>query len=212
MPSSFDADHAQEQIITEFLDKSLFSHIFRDYDVVEDKQMQRKGVDVTVRKDGNPTYYDAKAQSSARFINDPRPTFAFEILTDDKYGITREGWFVRDEIMTDKYILCWIKSATVNDKGRIERSDDIHEVEVMILDKEKLRNYVHQYISDEQMLQNAYEMRRSGETRINVADGLTIVHTPTLTEQPVNIVVKKFILNPLSDARYLVRAHKISVI
>ena len=198
------SDTAQEKIITKFLDDKLYSRIFRRYSIVEDRNLQIMGVDVLVDNDGLYSYFDAKAQSSPKYIHNPHPTFSFELLFDDRGGVTRDGWFVNDSLITQWYILIWVNKATVGATGYIENENDIRELEVVFLNRRSLKEEIERTISIDGLKNKAAEMRRTHTTREEINNTMHLTFSDRLAEQPVNIVVKKDLLDKIADQRFIV--------
>ncbi len=204
VPQSLRAiDTAQERVIMSFLEKHLYANLYADYEIVSDRKRQLAGIDVVIQTPERTRYDDVKAQSSPRYINDPRPTFALEILFDHFYQ-EHEGWFVRDDLSTTTYCFVWINKAIVNQQGYIDKEENIHEVEAMFVDKAALRKYLGPDYSPDKLLAEARYMRNTNEAKYHPERGLTIVYSNFLNERPVNLVVHKRILKDLSFDHYKV--------
>lgn len=202
-------DDSQEQIINNFLIDNYFRKINPTARLIYDSDLQTHGVDVQLENNnGNTVNIDVKAQSSAKYINDPRPTFVLELSSYNRYGTkTFVGWFLNEEMITDYYTFVWIHSATVNEKGRIECVDDIHRLEVMTVSKSKLKEYITSLLAETDVNTIIDEMRANEETRRDIINGIHFSHSPHLPEKPVNIVVHKRILEKFSigkTGRYFV--------
>ena len=193
-------DDNQERIINEFLFDNFFKKVNSSAKLIFDYDLQTHGVDVQMNsKSGKTVNIDIKTQSSAKYINDPRPTFILELSSFDRYGIKPfVGWFLSEESITDFYTFVWIHSATVNEKFRITSVDDIHKVEVLTVSKQKLKEYVTSVLKDTDIDTIINEMRDNEETRRNIINGMHFSHSPQLPEKPVNIVVHKRILKMFS--------------
>lgn len=202
-------DDSQEQIISNFLIDNYFRKINSTARLIYDDYLQKHGVDVQLENnDGNTINIDVKAQSSAKYINDPRPTFVLELSSYNRYGTkTFVGWFLNEKMITDYYTFVWIHSATVNEKGLIESVDDIHRLEVMTVSKSKLKDYITSILVGTDVNAIIDEMRANKETRRDIVNGIHFSHSPHLPEKPVNIVVHKRILEKFSigkTGRYFV--------
>lgn len=200
-------DEHNESVITAYLDKYMYARLYRNYEVVTDKDTQCKGIDVIVRTKNGEVYHDAKAQSSARFIGRPEPTFAMEILTNDKTGRTRKGWFIRNDLDTDMYVLVWVNEAYADYNGRISSPDDIYELEVSVVNKHALKEYIYtvEGLDDSTLEREAYALRDYGKNFTYLTRNCKLVFSQNLKEQPVSLVLPKSILDRFAESRYIVR-------
>lgn len=197
-------DMKQEQVITQFLDRYLYSKLFDNHEVISDISLQFKGCDIAIQYANGIVYHDIKTQASKAYINNPLPTFAMEILFSSRDNREITGWFINDTLHTNVYCLVWINKATVNDYGYIESPEDIHEVHVMFVDKEVLKEYVHCFITDEELTNKARVMKRDGIKKEILTKGMSIVCSPHLNECPANLVISKSILGNFAESQYIV--------
>lgn len=192
-------DESQEHLINQFLLKYYFNKAFRKAEFVPDETLQGAGVDFLCDnlffKDMK---IDVKAQSSAKYINNPRPTFSLEVTTLNRYGTDEiTGWFFNSHCVTEFYTFVWIHKAKVDEKKRIRSIDDIEKVEVLTVNATALQDYIDQILNDYSMddiYDISQDMRWREKTRIDVCDGIYYSHSPQLVEKPVNLVVQKRIL------------------
>lgn len=196
-------DHAQEQINTTFLYKHFYQDVFPGSTMITIKEMQLRGCDVEVPNGRSTCYHDIKTQASKKYINNPLPTFAMEILFDSS-GQERTGWFVRNDLLTDVYCLCWIPKARVNADGYLDSDDDIEEMEVMLIEKQRLINYVSKIVPQNRLIGLAQHMRETNTKRLEVSSGLHMIYSDFLEERPVNLVIKKFLLEKLATSHWKV--------
>lgn len=192
-------DESQEQIINQFLEKYYFQKTFRNVRFITDTALQTAGVDFlcdnTSIKDMK---IDVKAQSSAKYLNNPRPTFSLEVTTLNRYG-TEEitGWFFSSQCMTEYYTFVWILRANVDKQHRIRHVDDIERLEVLTVNAHDLQDYIDDVL-EEHHLDDIYsvsqDMRWREKTRIDICKDIHYSHSPHLVEKPVNLVVHKRLL------------------
>lgn len=191
-------DDNQENIINEFLMKHYFRKAFEDARLITNKEMQCAGVDVICNsKRARDMKVDIKAQSSAKYINNPRPTYSLEVSTYNRNGDEITGWFFSAESMTEYYTFVWIHDAKVDNNGRIRSANDINQVEVMTVDAHALQDYIDDVLYDnnlDDIFDIAQSMRWRQEERRPVCDGICYRHSHHLPEKPVNLVVHKRIL------------------
>jgi hypothetical protein len=161
--------------------------VFNNVEIVNDRARQIKGIDLIA--DGKKI--DVKAQSSTKYINNPTKTYILELsfLGDD--GAEIPGWFINNQILTDVYAFLWIPKAEAIG-GRIPEVSCIHEVELMLVDKHKLKAFINETYDDKALMEIGCWMREKGERRLSSSiDGIHFSHTPTLWEKPSNIVGQK---------------------
>lgn len=184
-------DCQHEKTINTFIRKYFWEKIFEKVDEVTDTARQLAGIDYII-DDQN---VDVKAQSSVSYINNPRDTFILELSFLN--GVCEEsiGWFINPNSHTDIYAFVWISSATVGTDGRIHNVQDIHQIEIMLVDKHKLKEAVNKIYSDQELLEISLQMRLTGEHRKDGrVNGIHFSHSPTLFEKPTNIVARKWFL------------------
>jgi len=192
-------DHQQEKYVTEFVNKYFFSKLSKNVIVVDDNDLQLSGVDMII----NDKYYDLKAQTN--YINDPRPTFILELLFFSKQGEKRCGWFMNESLKTNYYVFIWIPNARTNQYGRLTSAEDIEEAEIMIIDRQKLHDYIFSIISLEDMRKTVTELLHTGERYKNVIDGVKYCYSTQLDERPICLVVSKELLKTTAVYHYIVR-------
>lgn len=203
------SDNTQEDFVNSFIEKYFFNKLFgTDYERVYDKKRQCDGIDFIV----NDNNADVKAQSSKRYINNPRDTFLLEIISYDRNGNNMTGWFINENLKTDYYIFVWIPTADVDISGKLSSSESIQCAEIMIVDKQNLKSYVNSFVTDSAMVETANMMRNTSIHRINVSKEIHFTYTDTLFEKPVNLIVSKNILKRFSTLHCMVKKDSIEKI
>jgi hypothetical protein len=194
-------DHKQEGVINQFLLKNFFKKMYQDVEVVYDTQRQLQGIDIVA--DGN--LIDIKAQSSARYLNNPTNTFILELSFLSSNKEETVGWFLKPDIQTTAYAFVWIhKTKEVN--GMILNPNDIEEVEILLVDKKTLKQKINQWRTDDELLGVSRWMRQTAtRSKECTLDGIKkLSHTPELFEKPSNLVVQKWFLQQFSLGHYIV--------
>lgn len=117
-------DMQAESELARFLDVCFYSRLIDSGELssaqrITDIEMQREGIDVIAKKNGWQALIDEKAH--LYYINNGLPTFAFELgfLLDGHETI---GWFLNDELHTDRYFLLW-PNATTSDLEHLTAKD-----------------------------------------------------------------------------------------
>lgn len=203
-------DTKQEKVLNDYLFKNYFKPLNPTSQLVFDKDLQIAGVDVEITtKNGVKKYIDIKAQSSKKYVNNPKPTYILELSSLNRHGDDFVGWFLNEELITDYYTFVWIPKAKVNEKLEIVSPDDIEEVEVMTVNKSALKKYILSILGDRNIQDIVAQMRKNELTRLPLTNGIHFSHTPTLFEKPVNLVVKKHILKKFAINHYYIKQGKL---
>ena len=106
-----------ENELSKFLDKYLYSksEIFSNFQRCSDQDSQFNGIDtiISIPKLGlTDIKVDEKAQLNEKYIGNPLPTFVLELTFINAVQNIQEGWFIRDDLDTEYYLLIWIDEAT----------------------------------------------------------------------------------------------------
>ena len=208
MQSQYKNDKRFEEMIGRFLDeyyyKSFFSEGKRVMARVTNKVFQKKGIDVAVTNLENKkvSYVDEKC--AAHYVNTKLDTFAFEIIYKDG----NIGWLIDDNIVTDYYLLMWIradeekfppKEHGANDYYKTVQFDDIKYVTGCIIEKKKLIGYLEAQGLDKNSLhKQATEMREKKMPK-SYKCGLKFTYSfSDIAEAPINVLIPKTILQTLA--------------
>lgn len=182
------ADNKQERIVNKFLELFYYNKHYGSVEMVEDKERQTSGIDVIA--DG--MLIDNKAQSGVKYINNPTDTYILELSFLNKYQEETVGWFLDTKSKTTHYLFVWIHDAIVGEDNRIIPYRGINKVEVMLVDKSKLREMIGKVYSDYSLISIARKMRDLERPhQYTYMNGIKFSHTPTLDEKPCNLVLSK---------------------
>lgn len=183
-------DEKNSNIVTEWLEKNLYSVHTTEYSKKDDLENQIKGIDCTFKIDGIEYKCDEKA--AVAFINKPLHTFAFELSFINKFNQIQDGWLLNDDLETDIYGLVWIDKAKSNILTSI---DDIEEVTTAYIKKKDIL----QYLEDlGWSIDNLY--RKSDAIRENNGDvymgnifknGCKFAYSKQLVEKPINVLIPR---------------------
>lgn len=214
--SNFEKDLKNEQILTQWVIDNFISVESEKYEVVEDLETQNSGVDfVMTSKDifGFNLPYKIDFKAALNYIrpmkdeydNKPRkmPTFAFELSFLNRENEEREGWLFGEKYNnTEYYMLAWIwvnLPVTYNKSGYIAIDIDkfnyesIREVEVMIINKEKIQSYARKHnIDQETAVEKSQEMRHNDTREVALTENSRfpkLHYSSFLQEKPVNLVI-----------------------
>lgn len=202
-------DSKHESVVNKFLFENYFLNCYDSATYVEDKSLQVSGVDVVVN---DKMFIDIKAQSSPRYINNPTSTYILELSFLNPWGKTLKGWFLNEELKTTHNAFVWINKADVGENGYIKTDKDIHEVEIMVVDSKKLKDYILSLVDSTTLESVANELREKKIPKTFV-NGLKIVCSLNIPEQPCTIVMSKEVLKKyaVSDCILTVNGGNVSL-
>lgn len=222
--SHFKRDKNHEEIIAGWLDKYFYSKLNvsevvhkRVEEVISKnriKEAQKQGIDM-VLKDKNEKLYFIDEKSQTTYLNNPLPTFAFEISYEFK-GEKRKGWLVDSNKETSHYILVYPASDSIDSYKDLNNVEDIDFAEVLLINKNRLMTELYNLGIDENLL-----IESAGNIEIenkNVPikgiskDFVGLYKSGKLAEKPVNLVVKRTMLDTVASAVWKVHKDKVDVI
>lgn len=193
-------DQQQERILHQFLLKYFFNKVYNKVESIYDAETQISGIDVIA--DGQ--LIDTKAQLSENYLNNPTNTFILELSFLSKNLKEIVGWFLNPNSKTTVYAFVWIPKTRVV-MGMIPNPEAIEEVEILLVDKTKLKDRINKWRSDDDLLGVARWMRQTITRKKECTlDGVKLVQSAHLFEQPTNIVAQKWFLKQFSLGHYIV--------
>lgn len=201
--SKYYEDKRKEELFGTWLDKHFYSRIipyYKEITRVSDITIQKKGVDVIIEKeDGKKIYIDEKA--TLHYINKKIPTFAFEIMNMTS---GTQGWLYNPDYITDYYVLAWPNATD----ERIPDAEAFVDTEIMCIERSK----VLQLLTDKGLTENRildlvkyYKSQLSKAHKFEIAPEIQLNFNMTLAEKPINIVVKKKLLEQYADSMIKVK-------
>lgn len=230
MESFRNQDMKAEEKLGEFMDEYFYSRLNSkgstplSFKRMKDKESQLNGVDILIEVDGKCMVIDEKA--SIYYSNAMIPTFAFE-LDSIQRGRTEpvEGWLINDNLATEYYMLIWPNVKCIKqDKQWIRKDikklqkDDFTIVEAFLVPKQGIRMELERRGYDrEHLILYAQKMREmcSGKTDMKketVDDEIEFSYSGQLAEKPVNVVIRKSLLQKLAKGIYLISADGYAVL
>lgn len=210
-----DDDKRKESVVRKFLEENLYKK-FPDYKHNEDAETQRLGVDCEFT--GKEYHYiaDEKAATRNNYINagqwydderNPRyklNTFCLELSMRAKsHGKWEryDGWWLNDKEINNSLVLVWVDRTK---SGSIESVEDILEVEVIVVRKERIDEYLESLGWTKERLKAQVEEivndfgNWSGTCEI---DGLrfNVAQWLKKAEAPINILIDRETYRKISD-------------
>lgn len=124
-----------------------------------------------------------------------------------------EGWLLNKDLKTNHYMIIWTNLRydkerwTSEDIGKIE-VDDFTIVEAMLINKEKIINYLNDNHWPKNRIYEYSRMLREqhliNKQSMPGMKDFCFYYTDSLAEQPINILIKKTKLRDLASAHYFI--------
>lgn len=195
-------DKNGERIIHSFLENNFYPLVesYSSYDKSSDKEMQLKGIDTTFTYNGFEYKCDEKA--ALDYVNGIKgyelKTFCLELSFLDRNDKLQDGWFVKDSLETNSYLFVWLDTAK---KDVLEEVSDIDKIEIALVRKEKLIEYLNGLgWTKENLKKKSHNIRFNGDRKFgNCRENGCKFSNPRLPEQPVNVLISRYKLIQLSD-------------
>lgn len=189
-------DEKCAEIVSQFLEKHFYNKT-ENYEKIDDREKQLQGVDVIFFFNNKQYICDEKA--AIRYVNKGLQTFAFELSFLGKGDKLIDGWLISNTKINNSFLCIWIDKA---DYDLLEDVDDIKELEIALIDKQILVDYLQSlgwtvnklHIKADRMRKNLNEPQ--GDININ---GCRFVCSRKLAEKPVNVLVSREKLKELAD-------------
>lgn len=198
----------QEKLVNAFIMRYFFNKRYKKVEYINDIHRQLLGIDVIA--DG--INIDLKAQSSERYLNNPTDTFAVELSFISASNEETVGWFLDKRLKTELYGFIWIPEATTTN-GMLTTVDSIQKMEVMLVNKRLLKQYINGYMTDDELYRKSVQMRVDGRWKMDCGiDGVHMSHSTRFRELPTNLVIKKQVLKKCSVGHYMVTKDNIEEI
>ena len=222
--SKYTEDIKKEGLMRSFMRLYYYSKLLNSdgtsvqVDYVEDKNRQVKGADVIYIRDEKKYVIDEKAQMD--YIRNPKgplPSFALELLNSSS---GKQGWFINDDLETGYYMFIWPHADSI-----LKSVNNIEYAMYDLVEKQQLKKYIStNFPSGERLkhyamelskekLEGAYEednRLKFKKAPFNQSVYLVYTKEPTIDkdgkkEKPVNLVVKKHILDKMAEEKGVLR-------
>ncbi|WP_406944168.1 UvrD-helicase domain-containing protein [Halobacillus sp. SY10] len=202
MGSTFNSDIDVEKEVSKFIDSYMYSLLGYRYERMYDKDSQKKGIDVYMRKQEEEVFIDDKC--AIYFANKDLKTFTFE-LSYMRGPVMKQGWFLDHNQVTTHYNVMWMKTRDGVEDTRSIKFNDITEIEAMIISKRELQKCLETmgYTTDD-LIEFDSLFRNSGLRSREMSSGVDMIISRQLPEKPVNIKIEKEILSLIADDHYIV--------
>ena len=236
-------DKVGEQLVASFLQqhlyggkyglvktrKALSGGFISRFEPQKGEELQTKGVDVTfVLKDEKDNFlkkvaidektaiYYPKISNNSRYLG--LPTFAFELESgyDHTGAGFHKGWLLKDDLLTDYYLVNWVTLEVGNHQFEIPQAKwhwwkseniqkydlSIDSIESCLLDRSTLRSFVLKVLNENGIDSYIYNNPRNFKEFMNsrqsdsfeLGGKVHLKNNNSLPEKPINIVIPKNIL------------------
>jgi len=209
-------------LVSSFLDTHFYSEKTSNFTRIEDRVHQVQGLDVIF--DLNNEHYDCDEKNGGTRINTNLRTFSLELSFINRGGFRNVGWFLNPDLKNNSYMLIWPDKA---DTDKPQTVDEIREVEIALVKKDKLKKYLEEHgitISKLQNITNAIINRTPEAETLRKRDkygniiqsydgklkyeigGLTFCHSTQLVESPVNLILPREVYREIADYNTIIYA------
>ena len=215
--SNFAEDERREAIVNQFMRLYHYSKMYNSdgtnvkTQYVKEGERQKRGVDVIYSLNEKDYIIDEKAQTDYIYREDgPLASFALELL-NSRSG--NEGWFVKDGLETEYYMFLWPHA-----DEEVKDASNIEYVEYDLVEKSKLKDFVKsRYTSDERLSEYAKKISTGTLEDTSTNSGKVyyknapfdqegyIVYSPQKYEKPVNLVIKKPLIDEIATESGILR-------
>lgn len=189
-------DEKNADIVSTFLDQKFYNQT-SNFRRVYNKKEQCQGIDVTFTYNNEEYICDEKA--AIRYINQNLQTFSMELSFYNRHGDLNVGWLLNKENINNSYLFVWIDKAK---KDLLTSTDDIQQIQIALVKKEKIKEYLKSLgWSEERLILKSERIRNNPSEYLgNIRyDGIKFSYSKHLVEKPVNILISRDILVKISD-------------
>ena len=187
-------------IVTNFFIENFYKKFCSTYEIVTDAENQYCGIDSIFKY--NDTEYICDEKSAIRYINRNLQTFSLELAFINRGGEVSDGWYVNDNEKNNCYLFVWIDKANVNEKNLLNSMDDLESVEIALVRKDRIQEYLDSLgwtkknlkKKCEKIMKYDYEPLRCFEQ-----PEVRFTYSLKLVEKPVNILIQRKKLTEISD-------------
>lgn len=189
------SDENGERIVANFLDEKFYEKHTTNFERVNRKEEQVKGIDTIFKYNGETFLCDEKA--AIQYRNKDLQTFSLELSFLNRRNDINNGWLLDSNKINDSFLFCWLNKIKepFNSKG------DIEELEIVLVSRNQILDYLEELgwtasnlkIKDSKIRNN--EKEYLGNIR---KDGIKFSKSFQLVEKPINILIPKDILIKIS--------------
>jgi len=179
-----------ELLVTRFMDANFYnvSPLITGFERIETKELQLQGVDIRLAIPTRKVQLsDIDEKAAVRYINKDLQTFSFELSFVSPKGIRRSGWLIDPHKTTKYYALMWLKATT----SPIKLISQITEVEWLLISRKIVKELLNTMGQFEEYMKILADNPSRKVIKPTPDHPFFMLISQQLTEQPINIIVKK---------------------
>lgn len=189
------SDENGEKIVANFLDEKFYEKHTTNFERVNRKEEQVKGIDTIFKYNGETFLCDEKA--AIQYRNRDLQTFSLELSFLNRRNDINNGWLLDSNKINDSFLFCWLNKT----KEPFNSKEDIEELEIALVSRNRILDYLEELgwtisnlkIKDSKIRNN--EKEYLGNIK---KDGIKFSKSFQLVEKPINILIPKDILIKIS--------------
>ncbi|MEM6318818.1 MAG: hypothetical protein AAF960_14195 [Bacteroidota bacterium] len=189
-------DAQSEKAVAAFLDRYFYPAHVTDFQRIENKTTQLKGVDVCFNYGEKRMLVDEKA--AVHYVNKNLPTFAFELEFIGRDQQRHAGWLFDEDKLTEYYLLAWIWA----DQPKHFTTEDITKIDLLLVARKAIKDLLAKFQLDAKKGKEVADYLRKHQ-QFGVAgkspNPFYYYHTKHLAEQPINVIIRKSALQQISQ-------------
>ena len=202
MKSNRHNDSHAEQVLGSLLDNVFYNKVKKliqerlsansiEWKRVSDKELQYKGIDGIIKIDDKELVIDEKA--ALDYLTQELNTFAFEISYLNDFNDEVPGWYVKEGLDTDYYLLVWPRSQ--NNDLKYLRQEDFTSAEIAFINKKILIEKINKKVDGSHLFEYAKQMRyiysMSEKKEYDTINNVFLVYSGQKSEKSINYLVSK---------------------
>lgn len=189
------SDELSEKIVASFLDNKFYKNYTSNFERVDRKTEQVKGIDTTFKYNGEYFLCDEKA--AIQYRNKDLQTFALELSFINRKDEINEGWFLDKNKINNSFLFCWLNKVD----EPFENENNIKELEIALVTKERILDFLEELewsINKLKIKENKIRENDNEYLGNLKKDGIKFSKSFQLVEKPINILILKQTLIKIS--------------
>lgn len=130
------SDENGERIVANFLDEKFYEKHTTNFERVNRKEEQIKGIDTIFKYNGETFLCDEKA--AIQYRNKDLQTFSLELSFLNRRNDINNGWLLDTNKINDSFLFCWLNKT----KEPFNSKEDIEELEIALVSRNRILDYL----------------------------------------------------------------------